>query len=316
MKQIGVGIIGLGIVGERLINVFNRHPRIEIVSGYDIDRDRMDHISEKYNIKTTKAWEEIIADKDVEMVYIAVPPKYHHEIAMKVIEAGKTIFCEKPLANSIDEALEMYKAVENSDLINGINFPLYYFSGYEKIKEILGNNEIGTIKRVELTGIFPSWPREWQQNNWIDTKDQGGFTREVFTHFIQVIHSLFGEITNINSSVTYPKDINKSETSLIATGRANGGIPILFNGLTGVDQREELTLKIYGTGGVLELANWRDLWFKNEKDGRLEIERKPIDPTYSLVDSFVKAIDGKGNNLVKFKDGYLAAKVVETLLSE
>lgn len=312
MKKIGVGIIGLGVIGERLIHVFNQHERTNLIGGFDVDSKRTDYFKKEYGLDIVCRYEELIDNDAVDMIYIAVPPKYHHEIALKVMAAGKHVFCEKPLASTIEEAKEMSEKAEATSVVNGMNFPLYYGYAYNKIKEFLKDNKLGEIRRIELTAIFPVWPRTWQQNNWIDSKEEGGFVREVFTHFIQLVQASFGEITNIQSIVEYPADPSKCEKSILAVGDVQN-INILFNGMSGINQKEDLKLTIYGENGSLELLNWRDLFFTND-EGRQLIEPEAVNPTYDLIDALYNAIDGKDTHLVSFRDGYLATKVVETLL--
>lgn len=313
MKKIGLGIIGLGAIGERLMPVFLKHPRTKIVGVFDTDESRMVYIHEKFDIETVTSYAALIADESIDMIYIAVPPKYHHEIALKVMAAGKHVFCEKPLAGTIEEAKEMADVSEKSTVVNGMNFPLYYGYAYNQLKKHLVEDTLGSIKRIELSGRFPVWPRPWQHNNWIDTKEEGGFTREVFTHFVQLIHASFGIIENLNAYPEYSKDKSKAEIGLIGVGNI-GDIKVLFNGMTGVDQVEDLNLTIYGSNGSLEVVNWRDLFLTLNSGERTFIEPEPVDATYELIDSLYRAIDGEDSALVSFKAGYETTKIIETLL--
>jgi len=312
MNKIGIGIIGLGVIAERLIPIFLKHERTDIRGVYDIDSNQKDLVSKKYSLKSVDAYEQLLSDESINLIYIAVPPKFHHEIALKVMAAGKHIFCEKPLAGSIEEAEDMCTKVYESGVLHGMNFPLYYNFGYDYIKRILVEDELGEIKRIELNAIFPVWPRPWQQNNWIDTKEEGGFTREVFTHFIQLVQASFGDIKLIDHHSDYPTDPTKCENGLLAIGSV-GNIKMLFNGIVGVGQKEDLRLIIRGEKGSVELVNWRDVYLIKD-DKKVLIEATPTDATYNLIDAFYQAIDGKENNLVTFDHGLKATQIVETLL--
>jgi len=316
MTKIGIGIIGLGAIGERLINTFIKHPRTDIVGVYDVDTNRMKEISTKFELTSVDSYDELIENDKIDMIYIAVPPKYHYEIALKVMKADKHVLCEKPLASSVDEAEKMLNAANESQVVHGMNFPLYYGYAYNQIKKLLAENTLGVIKRIELTAVFPVWPRTWQQNNWINTKEEGGFVREVFTHFVQLIQSSFGEINNLQSFVEYPENPLESETGIIAIGELKNKIKLVFNGLTGVDQKEDLKLTIYGENGSVEMLNWRDLFTTLNGGERTLVTPESVDATYDLIDAFYSAIDGKSNNLVTFEDGYYTTKIVEMLLAE
>ena len=313
MQKINIGIIGLGAIGERLIKTFIKHPRTNIIGVFDVDVNRMDLISSKFNLTSFSKYEDLVNDKYIDMIYVAVPPKYHRDITLKVIAANKHVLCEKPLASTIDEARDMLEAATSKGVVHGMNFPLYYGYAYNKIKSLLSNNKLGEIKRIELNAIFPVWPRLWQQNNWIDTKEEGGFVREVFTHFIQLIQDSFGNINNIKSFAEYSSDSKKSEIEIIARGELSNNINVLFNGITGLSHEEDLRLIIHGTNGTAEILNWRDLYltFDNKKN---LLNHEPIDSTYELIDAFYKAIDGTENNLVTFDAGLNTTITVENLL--
>jgi predicted dehydrogenase len=315
MNKIGLGIIGLGVIGERLMPTFLKHPNTDIKGVYDVDTKRMKEMSDRFKLRSVDHYDALIEDESIDVIYLAVPPKFHHEISLKIMRAGKHILCEKPLAGTIEEAKEMFEVAKETHIIHGMNFPLYYGYGYNKIKEMIKNQDLGRIKRVEVTAKFPVWPRPWQQNNWIDTKEEGGFVREVFTHFIQLIQSSYGLIENVHSFVEYPEDTSQCEIGLIGVGELADGVKVLFNGITDINQKEDLRFTIYGSNGVVEMLNWRDLYLI-ENDERTFIEPESVDATYNLIDAFYNAVEGKNHNLVTFEDGLNATLVVEKLLEE
>lgn len=309
-----VGIIGAGVVGERLINAINRHPQGNIKGIYDVNTERLEEMSSKYDIPTVKSYKELLEDKDIDIIYLAVPPKYHHPIAMDIIKSNKHFLCEKPLANSSEEAREMYEGVEKNKVVNAMNFPTVYTTAFKKLKTLLDEGFIGDLLRIELQGYFTYWPRLWQQNNWIASREQGGFVREVFTHFVQMIQRLFGEMSSITSFIEYPEDRTMSETGIIARANLKNNIPVLLNGFSNVGMKEDLSFTIYGTEGSISIVNWGELWIskKDSKKEKLDLEHN--DHLVELLEEFFKAINGEKANLVTFKDGYEAQKVIEKLL--
>lgn len=299
------------------------HPRTDIKGGFDVDVERMAAIKEKFNIATVTDLDELINDKNIYMIYLAVPPKYHHDIAIQIMKAGKHILCEKPLAGTVEEAMEMYEVAMETQIVHAMNFPLYYGFAYNKIKQLFeantNTNTLGSLKRIELTAIYPVWPRPWQRNNWIDTREEGGFVREVFTHYIQLIQSSFGSIENIHSFVEYPEDESKCETGLIGVGELANGVKVVFNGITDVNQKRDIKLTIYGSQGSVELQDWQNLLITTGNQqfvptGEQKDTAKAVNSTYNLIHAFYEAIDGKKSSLVTFEDGLLATKVVEKLL--
>ncbi|MGP4072008.1 Gfo/Idh/MocA family protein [Piscibacillus sp. B03] len=90
-----VGIIGLGVVGERILKQLIEHPRFK-VSGYcEPNKDRLEQIQKKYGeVQSYPSHSDLLKNDEIDLVYLAVPPKFHHEIALNIISHGKHILCE------------------------------------------------------------------------------------------------------------------------------------------------------------------------------------------------------------------------------
>ncbi|MET3699114.1 Gfo/Idh/MocA family protein [Bacillus oleivorans] len=313
--RIKVGIIGLGAVGERLLHKFLEHSETEVAAICDANKERLQSFQERLpDVQFYTDYEPILQDKNIDLVYVAVPPKFHHQIALEVIRAGKPILCEKPLANSFQEAVEMAQAAKNAQVVNAINFPTPYSSVYQMLKEKLESVAIGQIKRVELQMYFQEWPRFWQHNPWIAKREQGGFVREVSPHFLQVMIDLLGPVKHVHSKLNYPEDPTLCETGIIAHAEFQDGTPILINGLSGIGQKEHLAFKIYGDQGVLSLVNWSQLEEETLETPNTIIPTERKDSLLGLIDELVKALKGQPAKLVTFDRGVEVQFVLEQLL--
>ncbi|MDR7855650.1 Gfo/Idh/MocA family oxidoreductase [Tissierella sp.] len=308
-----IGIIGAGVVAERIINASNKHPRANIKGIYDVDLNKLKEVTEKYNLQAVDSYNDLLQDEDIDIIYLAVPPKFHYPIAMDILKTDKHFICEKPLANSTDEAREMYSVAKDKAIVHGMNFPTIYINAYKKMEELLSEGFIGDLVRVEFQGYFTHWPRLWQQNHWISSREQGGFVREVVTHYIQMIQRLFGDIEDVSSFIEYPEDPTISETSIIARGTVKG-VPVLINGVTDIGMEEELSFKIFGTKGSIFLKNWRELWISKKGEALEKLDIKEENHLVGLLDNIFKAIDGEDAKIVDFEEGYKTHMIIEKLL--
>jgi predicted dehydrogenase len=311
---IRVGIIGLGAIGERLINSFRSTDGIEIKAVCDIAVDRAKQVAEELGgIQWFTEYKDLIAQDDIDLVYVAVPPVYHHAVTLEALQAKKHVFCEKPLANSADEAKEMMEAAQQAGVIHAMNFPLNYSASTAKFLQLLKEGYIGEVRRIGLLMHFPQWPRAWQQNAWVGGREQGGYILEVGAHFIQFILKEFGPISDIQSELQFPEDPKASESGVIAKMKLANGTPVLVDGLSHIAGEERLALTVYGTEGTLSLENWRDL-----KGGKLgeqinDISTEDIQPHIGLIPSLVQGIRGQSADLYDFKVGYDVQVVLEAL---
>lgn len=308
-----IGIIGLGAIGQRLIKQFSIHQDVEIIAICDTNEQLVQSTSETLQkVKGYTNYEELLSNPEVNLVYVAVPPKFHYQIVMDAISKKKHVLCEKPLANSIEEAKEMYEAASKAGIIHAMNFPLNYGGAALKFEELINQNYIGSLRRLQLSMHFPDWPRAWQKNNWVGGREQGGFVLEVGVHFIQQILKIFGDVQNIETKIELPKDLEKSETGIIATAELLDGTPILIEGMSQTVGKEYIGFIAYGTEGTLALENWGEL-----RGGKLGEELKPISfegtASSSLIGELVKAIKGEKAEIYDFEVGYKAQEVLEGL---
>ncbi|MCJ8007131.1 Gfo/Idh/MocA family protein [Lederbergia wuyishanensis] len=315
MSKKKVAIIGIGALGEGMVKVFFEHPLVELVAVCDTNKEKVEQCAALYNVEGFTNHIKLLEKVNIDMVYVAVPPKWHHDIAVDVMRAGKHIICEKPLANSLAEAENMLRIAKEQNVVHAMNFPLNYLHNTRKFEELWLEGYIGKLRKVELTMQFPKWPRHWQQNSWIDTREQGGFVFEVAGHFVQLIQRFFGQISDVESELEFPSDSNLPEVGIIAKMRLANGVPISFNGISGIAGLEEqhLSLTAYGTEGTLSLIDLKKIKAGKIGEEFLEIEVENNHFWNELINQFVDAIDGKTSELYDFQVGYDVQVVLEEL---
>ncbi|WP_053600207.1 Gfo/Idh/MocA family protein [Bacillus sp. FJAT-18017] len=316
MAKIKVGIIGVGGIGERVLTQFQAHPEIEVRGIFDTNNSRLQEISAGFSITAAGHYRELLDDPAINLIYIAVPPKFHNQFVLEALEYGKNVLCEKPLASTVAEAAEMLHAAEAKGLLHAVNFPSVFAPGFIELERLVNQGFLGALRRIELHCHFQEWPRYWQKNSWISSREQGGFVREVFPHFIQMIQQLFGDICDVTASLELPKDPDLCETGIIASGRMANGIPILLNGLTGIGMKEKLRFDLYGSEGTLSLLNWSELWASRINEPQTKLEVAGSGHYSAFMDELVQAFDAKSSRLVTFKQGYEVQKVLDTLLNK
>lgn len=314
MKALKIGVIGVGGVGEKVMKAFIEHPETMVKGVYDVSRERAEEIAQKYHVINYGNFEELLAQEDIDLIYIAVPPKFHHRFVMETIEHNKHVFCEKPLASNLDEAQEMQREAEKRELITSINFPTIHKQEFKMIEKLLNENFIGDLRRVEVHCHFQDWPRPWQKNAWISSREQGGFTREVLPHYINMIQMLFGKIKIDHKTIEYPIDSSQCESGMIAFGKVKDGAPLLLHGSVDLGMTEKLQFTIYGTEGSISLVDWSQLWISRKGERQQKVELPPENHVHSFIDQLIKSFRGEEARIVSFKDGCEVQAVLDDLL--
>lgn len=312
-EVIKVGIIGLGAIGDRLMNLFKQQKNYEVTAFCDTLQDRLNEMGEKHGVSQLYTnYEDLLANKEIDMVYVAVPPKFHELIVLKAIASEKHILCEKPLANSVEEADQMLTAVRKTNLVHGMHFPLNYQGSLQQFEALIQEGYIGELRRINLKMHFPHWPRLWQQSDWVASREQGGYVLEVGVHWIQAIQRIFGKIIAVKSELQFPEDPTLCENGIIAEMKLENGVSVLIDGLSNIGGEEDLQFAAYGTEGTLMLRNWRQLLGAKTGDPLKELPVTEGNAT-NLLSEFIKAINGETAQIYDFSVGYDAQVILEAL---
>ena len=311
MNKATFAIVGTGIVGERIIKQILANDHAEIVAVFDENTERLTEMANTYGVLAASSYEEVLSLKP-NWVYIGTPPVSHASLSERAIQVGLNVLCEKPLAHDGSDGLIMTQAAEKCNIQTAMHFPLMYSSPVRHMMELVKDGTIGDVVRVELSTYFPHWPRLWQQNPWIGSREQGGFTREVFPHYFQLMYRMFGGVSIHQHKTTYPSDESLAETSVLAIGETETAIPVLINGISGIGQGEELSYIVYGTEGVLKLRNWSELSVAR-KDSPFEILTS-FNSVKTLVEECVAAANLKEALIVPFSEGLVIQKLIDELL--
>ncbi|MFZ5814700.1 MAG: Gfo/Idh/MocA family protein [Bacillota bacterium] len=311
VKRFRVGIIGLGAIGNRIAKAFAKHPASRVAVVCDIDPELADRMA--FHLQADRwvtDYREMLEGDQVDLVYVAVPPRFHRQMALDIMEAGKHILCEKPLALTLDEAAEMAARARETGLVNAVNLPMHTSPGIRAFKEQLEGGYLGRFRRGELRLLFPKWPRDWQQNPWIGKREQGGPIREVGPHLFHAIMQFFGPIARVRAEMEYPADPEACEIGAYGALELTGGGVITVSCLCGIAREEEVSLTVYGTEGTLGLVRWeRPVGARGT--GPLEPLPADWDGWVSPVDLLARALQGEPVDLPTFESGLAIQRVLD-----
>ncbi|HEX6957959.1 MAG TPA: Gfo/Idh/MocA family oxidoreductase [Ferrovibrio sp.] len=258
MSPIRLGIIGYGIMGERLLRAaLSAAPAVVEVAGlWDPSQAALQRLAQDLPaVPRLASADAVIAACDC--LYIASPPASHLAYARAAFAAGRAVFCEKPLAVDIADAEAFVAGAEAAGARGAVNFPFASSLGVAQLVRWLAEGAIGAVQRVEVEIAFAHWPRPWQMDaiGWLDARAQGGFTREVGSHFLFLARRLFGPLTLHSHSVAYP-EAGRSERSIAASLSA-GNLPVtLAGGVGSTDKPDHNTFTIFGGSGRIRLRDW------------------------------------------------------------
>ena len=248
MAAIGLGVLGAGIMGERLVRAAAGQDAIRISGVWDPDATASSRLSAAVpGLRVLQSAAAVIDAADC--VYVASPPATHLGHARSVLEAGKALFCEKPLAVDVAEARRFVEAAGAARA--AVNFP---FVSSPAVATLTGWLAGRAPESVAIRLDFATWPRGWQHAaaGWLDGREQGGFTREVLSHFLFLARRSFGPLVLEHASAEFPAP-GRSERRVVAGLRA-GSVAVTVEGQVGATEAEDSNS--FTVDGDLRLRNW------------------------------------------------------------
>jgi predicted dehydrogenase len=213
-----IGIIGPGSRGQFLLSFLVQNPKVEIVAICDVYKPSIDAaLKMAPKAKTYTDYKKLLEDKNVDAVVIATPLHLHYNIAMDAFDAGKHVFCEKSIAYSMDETLDIYNKYKQSNKVFFVGQQRLFDPRYIHALEMVHSKKFG-----EIEGIRAFWHRnnDWRrpiptdatdkQINWRLYSDcSKGIMTELACHQLQIGTWAMREIPNKvmgHGAITYWKE--------------------------------------------------------------------------------------------------------------
>jgi predicted dehydrogenase len=313
------GIIGLGMIGERMLLEFIEHPQFEVRSIWDINPTITDKVTRSYpSLHVAESAEFLINHDDIDLIYIATPPVTHIPYGHQVIEAGKAMLCEKPLGIDLAESRALVERVEAKGLVNAINFAYGAGPVVEKIESQLKSDKFGQPVSIEVRYQFPQWPLPNQLSaaSWITRRSEGGLVREMFSHSVYLTLRLVGSIKVLSKIVHFPANKTDAETFVLASLQSNG-IPFHFMGGVGgpaAPRSSEWT--IHGTERSLQLSEGDTLRIaQNGPWTELEWQNQNRSTVAYRLDELARMLNGEKTRMPGLREGLEVQEVVEAILN-
>jgi predicted dehydrogenase len=205
--EINVALIGYAFMGRAHSNAYRQvtpffkprlRPRMKVLCGRT--PSNVEAAAKELGWEeTSTSWEEVVARKDIHLVDISTPGDSHAAIAIAAAQAGKAVFCEKPLANSLADAERMLAAVEKAGVPHMICHNYRRAPAVMLAKELISRGELGTIRHYRGTYLQdwindPAFPLVWR----LDRNQAGsGALGDIAAHSIDLARFLVGEIREV-----------------------------------------------------------------------------------------------------------------------
>lgn len=257
-KVIRFAVIGCGHIGRRHAEMIQRNSSAKLVALVDVlSKDDLE--IEQFNVPFFNSIDDLLESKiEVDVVNIASPNGFHAEHALKCLNSDKHVVIEKPMAlNKSDAEDILFTALRMHKHVFGV-MQNRYSPPSVWIKELIETKILGDIYLVQLNCYWNRDERYYKKGSWHGTKNlDGGTLFTQFSHFIDIMYWLFGDIINITSRLAdfNHKDLTDFEDSgIVSFEFKSGGIGCINFSTSVWNQNMESSITIIAENGSVKIG--------------------------------------------------------------
>lgn len=298
MNEIRIGLIGTGWMGSSHANAFlnarmlfgsqDGQPVFQTVS--DINEDIVKDAADKLGFRHwTTNWMDIINDPNIDLVDIATPNVFHYEMVKAALEAGKHVYCEKPLCIDPSQSAELAALAKKKGVVNYVGFNNTRNPANQYVKELVEQGKLGKIMRVTATYdqdalLNPDMPITWRH---INRLAGSGTLGDMCTHILSVLQMILGDMKRVcavKKTVIEqrPKEkgspemqkVENEDFVMFLAEYENGALAQLGSSRVATGRKNLFTYEIQGTDGTvsynLERMGEVQVYFRDESNKRDE----------------------------------------------
>jgi len=198
--QLRVGIFGTGGIAERaMVEPSALVEGVQVVAVGSRDPERARAFADRFGIAGAGDYASVMANPDVDLIYVALPPTVHARWAVAALQAGKHVLCEKPLSANGTDARAIADAAEAGGRAAFVGFHYRLHSFTQRLLEVIGSGVLGDIDDVEIDFSIPHFVVK-PGNIRLDGDLGGGAVMDVGCYAIDLLRAAFGEATVLSSS--------------------------------------------------------------------------------------------------------------------
>ncbi len=256
MKQLNIGIIGAGRIGKvHMASITYNVPTARVLGITDVFKDGLQELADKYGIpKIYNDYKEMLADEEIDAVLVCSSTDTHADISIEAAEAGKHVFCEKPVDLTPEKVKAVIAAVEKAGVKLQVGFNRRFDHNFAHVRSLINDGKVGNLELIKITSRDPEPPSAEY------AAVSGGMFLDMTIHDFDMARFLAGsDVTEVYVNATCLVDpaigeAGDVDTAIINLKFANGALGVIDNSRRaayGYDQR----IEVFGSLGAAMAAN-------------------------------------------------------------
>ena len=311
-------IIGLGIMGRRMLENVLQHPDFEVSGVWDPSADAVAKTRliapDVPIVQSAQA-----AMQGANVVYLACPPGPRKAFALEAAANGQGVFMEKPLGTDNAQSRDLLAQLAKARLPSVVNFTQAASRGFEELSRAIDAGETGELLGIDIVVNYPAWPRAWQKDaDWLRFRDEGGYTREVISHFLFLAGRYLGPLTLQHASPRYPNDPSLCELDILARLTTADGRPVTVMGTTGGKQPDRQEVTVRGSLMNHQFREFFQLWRSDGGPWVEAVDWSQEDPRKSALQRQLTEVErwlkGQPHKLATAQEALAVQELIEAML--
>lgn len=329
--MIKFAVIGQGHIGKRHAEMIRQNPDSKLVAVCDVqpkDQIGLTNIEEDF----FSTFDDLLASElDIDVINICTPNGFHAEYAIKALQNKKHVVLEKPIAlTKVDAEKILFKSLEMSRHVFCV-MQNRYSPPSVWLKELADNNTLGDIYMVKLDCYWNRDDRYYKKGNWHgDAKLDGGTLFTQFSHFVDIMYWLFGDIQNIRGNFadfSHQTLTDFEDSGVVTFDFINGGMGCLNYSTSVWDTNLESSITILGSKGTVKVSGqyMNEVSYCHVKDYTMP-QLAPSNPPndyglykgsaqnhHYIIQNVVEKLKDKGNITTNVLEGLKVVDIIERI---
>jgi predicted dehydrogenase len=251
MKAVGFGIVSPGRWGKRLLESVRGSERLELLGVSSRSRSNAESVAQAFGGRVFETYEAMLSSGEIEGVLIATPHHLHHPQALAALRAGKHVFVEKPVANSLAEAEELRRVAEEGKLVVSVGLQMRRAGAFRRAHAMIETGEIGTVvMAVAMHGapIPATGPEDWKH---AAISVPAGPLDQLGVHYGDLFRYLLGPVRRVSGFTTSAATQGEiPDAAVVSLQFATGVLGVYTTHQVSAYASE---LRIFATKGILHI---------------------------------------------------------------
>ncbi len=311
MNAVKWGIVSTANINRNVIPGAHASSKVDLVGVASRDRARAEEYARRWEIpRAYGSYEELLADPEIEAVYISLPNTMHCEWSVKAVEAGKHVLCEKPLSRHPEDVVAAFDAADRAGRLLSEAFMYRHNPQTARLVSLVAEGAIGELRLVRSTFSYSLYDVD---NIRLRTEVEGGALMDIGCYCVSASRLLAGEPESVFGAAWLGE--TGTDWVFAAAMRFPGDVLAQFDCGTALPERDEL--EAIGSEGSLFVDDpWhcRKPVIEIRREGAVErVELKPVDSYRLELENLSDAIRGEGELLLGRADAVAQSRVLEAL---